>query len=99
MKQKFKYLSIALPLALLAACNGEPKGFELKGKLENTHKEMVFLEQMSPDGLKTVDSVTLDNKGEFVMKPYITDIGFYRLKISAKNFGTLIFEAHQQATV
>lgn len=99
MKQKIKYLSIALPFLLLAACKSEPKGFELKGKLDNSHSEMVFLEQMSPNGLKTVDSVALDDKGEFVMKPYMADIGFYRLKISAKNFATFIFDANQQVTV
>ncbi|OFY87310.1 MAG: hypothetical protein A3F72_17585 [Bacteroidetes bacterium RIFCSPLOWO2_12_FULL_35_15] len=99
MKFKFYYLSIALPLLLLAACKSEPKGFELKGKLDNSHSEMIFLELMSPDGLKTIDSVTLDDKGEFVMTPYMADIGFYRLKISPKNFATFIFDANQQVTV
>jgi peroxiredoxin len=99
MKQIFKFFSIALPLILLAACNSEPKGFELKGKLENAHGELLLLEQMSPDGLKTIDSVLLDEKGEFVMKPAISEIGFYRLKISAKNFATFIFENNQHVTV
>jgi thiol-disulfide isomerase/thioredoxin len=99
MKQKLKYLYIAFPLALLAACTGEQKGFELKGKLDNAHGEMVVLEQMAPDGLKAIDSVKLDDKGEFVMKPKITDIGFYRLKISAKNFATFIFEDNQKVLV
>lgn len=99
MKQKFKSLTLTLPLAFLLACNSEPKGFELKGKLDNSHGEMVFLELMSTDGIKTVDSVTLDDKGEFLMTPYMADIGFYRLKISRKNFATFIFDANQQVTV
>lgn len=99
MKQKFKSLTLTLPLAFLLACNSEPKGFELKGKLDNSHGEMVFLELMSTDGIKTVDSVTLDDKGEFVMTPYMSDIGFYRLKISPKNFATFIFDTNQQVTV
>lgn len=99
MKQKFKSLTLTLPLAFLLACNSEPKGFELKGKLDNSHGEMVFLELMSTDGIKTVDSVTLDDKGEFVMTPYMADIGFYRLKISPKNFATFIFDTNQQVTV
>lgn len=99
MKQKFKSITLTLPLAFLLACNSEPKGFELKGKLDNSHGEMVFLELMSTDGIKTVDSVTLDDKGEFVMTPYMADIGFYRLKISPKNFATFIFDTNQQVTV
>ena len=100
MEQKFKYLLIALPLAFLAACSGNSgKGFELKGKLGNPHGELVILERMGPEGLKKIDSVTLDTKGEFVMKPVIGEIGFYRLKISPKNFATFIFDGGQEVTI
>lgn len=96
-----KNILFILPVALLSACagNGSDSGFELKGTLNKSNGETIFLEQMAPDGLKKIDSVKLDAKGGFVMKPIIKEIGFYRLKISPKNFATLIFDAGQKVTV
>jgi len=90
-------------IILLAACsntNPQSKGnFELKGKLSNTHGEKVYLDLMAPEGLKNIDSVVIDEKGEFEMAPLIKDPGFYRLKISDKNFATLILDSNQKVTI
>jgi thiol-disulfide isomerase/thioredoxin len=100
---KLKNIYIALPVILLAACsNTNPessKGFELKGKLGNAHGETIILEQMGTTGLKGIDTVMLNEKGEFTMKPAINEIGFYRLKISEKNFATFIFDSDQKVTI
>ncbi|MBA3705782.1 MAG: AhpC/TSA family protein [Bacteroidetes bacterium] len=100
---KLKFFSITLPIILLAACsNTNPEvsgGFELKGKLSNTNKDMLLLEHMAPDGLKVIDTVVVDEKGEFIANPQIKEIGFYRLKISDKNFATFIFDTDQKVTV
>ncbi len=103
MKLQLKHISIVLPVILLAACsNTNPQsksGFELKGKLSNAHGETVYLELMEPTGLKGIDTVVLDEKGEFTMTPDIKEPGFYRLQISDKNFATLIFDANQKVTL
>ncbi len=103
MKLQLKYFLLALPIILLAACsntNPESKGgFELKGKLNNTHGETVYLEKMAPDGIKPVDTATIDDKGEFTLTPKIKEIGFYRLKITDKNFATFVFEVNQKVKV
>ena len=100
---KLKNISIALPIILLAACsNTNPestKGFELKGKLSNTHNETLILEQMSPTGLKPIDTAVVNEKGEFDMKAPIKEIGFYRLRVSDKNFATFIFDVDQKVTI
>jgi thiol-disulfide isomerase/thioredoxin len=92
----------ALPIVLIAACsntNSSSAGFELKGKLGNAHGDTLFLELMSTDGLKNIDTVILDANGEFVMHPAISEIGFYRLKTSKKNFATFIFDENQKVSV
>src|SRR4051812_9056812 len=92
----------ALPIVLIAACsntNSSSAGFELKGKLGNAHGDTLFLELMSTDGLKNIDTVILDANGEFVMHPVISEIGFYRLKTSKKNFATFIFDENQKVSV
>ncbi|MES2591555.1 MAG: TlpA disulfide reductase family protein [Bacteroidota bacterium] len=94
---------LALPIIVLAACsNTNPQssnGIELKGKLSNPNGETVYLELMSPEGLKGIDTAVVDAKGEFTMTPEIKEPGFYRLKISDKNMATLVLENGQKVTV
>jgi hypothetical protein len=100
---KLKNIAIALPILILAACtnsNSEPaKGFELKGKLTNSHKEMLHLELMSPDGVKGIDSAVLNDDGEFKMNPVIKETGFYRLRTVEKNAATLILNVDEKVSI
>lgn len=100
---KFTKITLALPIILLAGCsNTNPessKGFELRGKLENAHGETIYLQQLSPTGIKDVDTTTIDDKGEFKMDAPVTEIGFYRLKITDKNYATFIFNTNEKVKV
>ncbi len=100
---KLKNTLLALPFVLIVACsnsNADSKqGFELSGKLSNSHGEMIYLEQMSPAGLKPIDSIALNESGEFKMTPTISEIGFYRLRITKQNFATLIFDTNEKVKV
>ncbi len=97
------FISLSLLLILLTACsntNPEKKnGIEVKGKLSNAHGETIYLERMAPEGVTPVDTVTIDNNGEFTLKPVVKEIGFYRIKISDKNFATFIFAPNQKITI
>ena len=103
MKLKLKHISIALPIILLLACSStatqSSTGFELKGKLTNSHGETAYLELMAPDGLKAIDTIILNDKGEFRVTPAIKEVGFYRFKISDKSSVTLILDANQKVTL
>ncbi len=99
---KIKKIVSALPIVLLVACSSTTQsstGFELKGKLSNAHGETVRLELMAPNGVTAVDSVVLNEKGEFKLTPAIKEVGFYRLKISDRSLATLILDANQNVTV
>ncbi|MCW3084452.1 MAG: hypothetical protein JWP12_1818 [Bacteroidetes bacterium] len=99
---KFNRLFFALPIALLAACSGNTSsstGFELKGKFSNSHNEKIYLEQLSSEGIQPMDTAQIDEKGEFTITAPVKEIGFYRLRISDKNFATLILDANQHVTV
>jgi thiol-disulfide isomerase/thioredoxin len=101
MKQSIFY--ILLPILLLSACSNTNSsttdGFELKGKLSNAHGDSLFLEQMTTDGLKAIDTVVLDENGAFTIHAAINEVGFYRLRVSEKNFATLILDANQKAMI
>lgn len=93
---------LALPVILLAGCSNTNPGsgsFELTGKLDNSHGETIYLQQLSADGVKDLDTATLDDKGEFKMDAKIAEIGFYRLKITDRNFATFIFSPNDNVKV
>jgi thiol-disulfide isomerase/thioredoxin len=97
-----KNILIALPLILLAACSSKnpDQTFELKGKFSNTHGESLYLEHMSANGINIVDTISLNAKGEFILKTdKITEKGFYRLVISNNNYTTFIFDKGEKVSV
>ncbi|MBL7884576.1 MAG: redoxin domain-containing protein, partial [Bacteroidia bacterium] len=68
-------------------------------KFSNANGETVILEQMTPQGLKGIDTVVVDENGELKISSATIQKGFYRLKISDKNFATFIFDADEKVTV
>lgn len=102
MKIKFNILSATLPLVILAACsntNPQPGTAEVKGKISNINGKTVYLEHMTMEGIKSLDSAVVNESGEFTMTPAITEPGFYRLKISERNFATLILNEKDKALI
>jgi len=77
-----------------ALLNGKPT--IIKGFLTNSKEETVYLEKLANKGTVPVDTALVNEKGEFTISANIAEIGFYRLKISDKNFATLILEPNQE---
>jgi thiol-disulfide isomerase/thioredoxin len=100
---KIQNTLLMLPFALIFACTDTDASsntdLELKGKLRNAHGENIYLEQLSPEAVKPIDTAQISESGEFTMTAPITETGFYRLKISDKNFATLILDAGQHVTI
>ncbi len=98
---KLRNTLLLMPFIMIVACsNSNPeKGFEIKGKLDNAHGNSIYLEQMSVEGNKKLDSAVLDDKGEFKMTTLITEIGFYRLRLAEKNSATFIFAPDEKVSI
>jgi peroxiredoxin len=87
-------------LALLASCGNKNKeGFQLKGSFTNSNGEMIFLEKLLPKGPVTVDSTTVNDKGEFEFENYVPKIGFYRIKVNPQNFAMLVLDSADRVNV
>lgn len=89
---------------LLNACsnknsNNNQNLFELKGKLMNSSGEDIYLEKMSPKGLAIIDTAVINENGEFIFNTIKPELGFYKLKISDRNFATLILDSIQKVMV
>ncbi|HET6225141.1 MAG TPA: TlpA disulfide reductase family protein [Bacteroidia bacterium] len=98
---KVKKIMLALPIILFAGCSNtnSANGFELTGKLNNTHGETIYLQQLSPTGVKDLDTATVDEKGEFKMSAKLSETGFYRVKVTDRNFATFVFSPNEKAQI
>lgn len=100
---KFIHILIALPVVLLTACsntNPDKNGNQLiTGKLNNAEGVVLYLERMEPSGLKPVDTYTVNAGGEFTLVGDVKEPGYYRLRITDKNFITLVLDVKQKVEI
>ncbi len=73
--------------------------FIIHGKLKNTNGEKIVLVQMKADSLKPIDSVKIDDNGEFLFTYKPDAICFYMLKLGPDNFITLLLDQGETAEV
>lgn len=95
MKNKNHFWTIALGFTLLASACGN-KGddnFQVKGKLLNSSGEIITLVNVNSSKAETIDSVKVDEKGEFVFTKKVPEKGFYSIQISSSNFTTIIADS------
>ena len=97
-RNRFSFLVACAALLVLvaASCGNRSKTrsdtFILHGKLKNTNGEKIVLVQMKADSLKPLDSMKIDDNGEFRFRYKPKDICFYMLKMSNDNFITLLLD-------
>ncbi len=66
------------------------KGFTVSGKLENSAGKLITLNKMTKNSLSLIDSIFINNKGEFVLKGESKGPEFYVLRTAAIDYITLI---------
>lgn len=72
---------------------------KINGKLKNTNGEKIVLVQMKVDSLKSIDSINIDDKGEFHFTCKPKGICFYMLKLGPDNFITLLLDPGETVEV
>ncbi len=85
MKKLFPLLFVAV---FFISCNN--KSFTIEGTLENGAGKVIYIEELTPDEVIFLDSITLDSKGSFCYKykmPYKT---FYNLHVSEYDYVVLL---------
>lgn len=100
MKKTICILTIS---ALFTACgNKENKNtsFQLSGTFTNAPSgEMIYFEELAPGMKITLDSATIDDKGNFSFKHANPSAGFYRVKVNEQNFAMLVLDSTQKITL
>lgn len=87
------FLWLALALFFFCGCGNDNKPvdeFVIHGKLKNSLGEKIVLQQLGLDSIKPVDSLQVDENGEFTISYKPQNISFYLLKVSEENFIMLL---------
>lgn len=79
-----KIFMIALGVAVLSACDSEPK-FKVEGQITDAADKMLYLEASALGGILPLDSVKLEGNGSFSFKQTCPESPeFYRLRVEDK---------------
>lgn len=90
-------LSAVCCMILFCSCgNNEPSNYQVKGKLTNSNGEFVSLIDVNSSQGKTIDSVKVDEDGEFVFITKVPEKGFYSIQISSSNYATIIADSSEK---
>ena len=83
-----KKIALFLPLIILFACGRNH--VRISGVIKNTEKEMIYLDKMGAGDIVSVDSSGINKHGEFNLNTKVSELNFYRLRLSDNNFVTLL---------
>ena len=88
-------------ILLLSFCDGNKKNssFQLKGTLSDSKAETLYLEKLGSSKQVIIDSIILDENGNFEFTNYTPKIGFYRIKTNDKNFAMLVLDSADKVTI
>jgi peroxiredoxin len=93
-----KKIIYAFPIFLaiiMMGCVGnkaDENSFVIKGKLTNTKKDSIYLEELTVKKMVGIDSAVVSEEGEFYFKVKPKEIGFYIFKLKKNNFFTLLID-------
>lgn len=97
------FFLIVLSLFIIQACNNSNKiseqEFLLKGKFTNSRAEMIYLVEMDVEENILIDSVQIDDNGEFFFKEKLVEPSFYMVETAEDNFFTLLLNGGETAEV
>ncbi|MES2132797.1 MAG: DUF4369 domain-containing protein, partial [Bacteroidota bacterium] len=99
MKHLFFALSVTAAFYSCTNSSHNSSGFELKGNLQNSKGESIYLEKLSQTGTAIVDSGLIGEKGDFLLNSYSPSVGFYRLRINNANFAMLVLDSAQKVSI
>lgn len=97
---KFKILFLLILITFISSCKHLRKGnVEIDGLFNNGYNEKIFLCSLEPDDLIIIDSTIIDKNNSFSFSFNTEETGFYILKISDKNYITLLIEPDETITL
>jgi len=95
--KKFGFIFIIA--AILSSCSSNKKGFVLSGNLSNMGGEMIYLKAMKVNNLEPIDSMAVDESGNFSFKEDLLFPNFFILQKNDKDYITLIINPGEHISI
>lgn len=89
---------ISLIPILFVACK-ESGEFKISGRISNASGEYIYVDELKVSSTETIDSVKINQEGEFEITGNVTFPTFFLLKLNEKNFITLLVDSAEQVQV
>lgn len=98
--QRGKILLLASLVLILVACQHKADRFTIEGEITEASGNMLYLERMALNRVESIDSVKLDDKGEFEfsVEADTTCYEFYRLRIGGQ-FVNVVIDSTESITI
>ncbi len=93
-------LIIVLCISILFACSEkENKNGSIQGKLSNASEITVYLQTISEQGEKTLDSTSTDKEGNFELANSVKELDYYMLRTDPANVVFLILKGGETVSI
>jgi peroxiredoxin len=83
---------------ILFSCS-KPNTFTVKGKITHAEDKMIYLDELHVSSTTPIDSARIDKNGEFKIKSRTSIPTFYLLRLTEKNFITLLVDSAEVVNV
>lgn len=93
-----KILLPVLFLVLLASC-GQKSKIEISGLVNNANQKYIYLDEMDINQRNLVDSAKIRKKGTFHFRIHSTEPNYYQLRLTSRNFITLLASPGEKISV
>jgi len=97
--QKSLHLGSALLILFsvsFLSCSSKPENGTIKGNLKNIKDGYVYLDEITAQASKPLDSTKVDEKGSFAFKFDTKEPSFYRIRLAENNYILLIVNDKEQ---
>lgn len=98
MRTLINILSVAFFILIISGCYSD--NYRIKGTINNADDRMLMLEKMQLDRSLIIDSVKLNEDGEFSFHGEKLNVPtFFKLKLSENNYITLLLDSTEHVTI
>lgn len=88
-----------MAIAFAAVSCSDSTQYSIRGKISNAEDRYVYLDELKVSSTVSIDSVLLGKDGDFEFKGHVGYPTFFLLKLSAKNFVTLLVDSAEHVEV
>lgn len=94
-----RLILFVISIATLAVACDESTHYKISGRISNAEGKYVYLDELKLASSENIDSVKINKKGEFSFDGQVSQPTFFLLKLSEKNFITLLVDSAEQVEV